>query len=588
MNRGFAHCSDMRLHGIVSHSNNRLAIPEISVRVNKVAGALLSCAMFILPFAALAQDTAFDPDAEMYPVDVQYDPRIPTPEQFLGRPLGAAPVRNHELIEYINRIAGLSDRLTVEVIGYSYERRPILFVVATSAANQARIDDIRSQHLALTDPAIDEQITADMPVVTWLNYGVHGAESSGMDASLPTVYYLAAAQGERVDRLLDGSVILVTAVFNPDGHANRIAWLDTYGSRVVNPDPNNIEQDYDGRLARTNHYGFDLNRQWLSVTQPESRAWMQKWHEWRPNVSVDYHEMGSEQTYYFSPGIATRTHPLIPDEAMKLVTDVVGPAEQFMDSQGRLYFHGDRYDHFYLGKGAGFPMVNGGIGILHEASSSGGIARETGNGIRRYRENILKHFRTSIANAEGALQQAPALLRYQKNFYDSASGRAAEHSVKAYVFAAPGDDARLYHFVELLNFHRIEVHTLAENITEGGITYRAGEAMIVPLDQPQHQLIRAMFETMTEFRDTTFYDISTWTVPLAYGLDYAGLSGRRLNSRLLGATATLEMPVASAPDQAGYAYAFEWSGYYAPRALNRLLDEDLFARVAIDPFVAQT
>ena len=193
-----------------------------------------------------------------------------------------------------------------------------------------------------------------MPVVTWLNYGVHGAESSGMDAALPTVYYLAAAHGGAVDDLLTNSVILVTAVFNPDGHAHRIAWMDTFSSRLANADPNHIEHDYDGRLARTNHYGFDLNRQWMSVTQPEPRAWMSKWHEWRPNVSVDYHEMGSDQTYYFAPGIALRTHPLIPAESMQILSSVIAPSERFMDEQARLYFHGDRYDHFFLGKGAGF------------------------------------------------------------------------------------------------------------------------------------------------------------------------------------------------------------------------------------------
>ncbi|MDZ7645235.1 MAG: hypothetical protein U5K76_14150 [Woeseiaceae bacterium] len=290
----------------------------------------------------------------------------------------------------------------------------------------------------------------------------------------------------------------------------------------------------------------------------------------------------------FAPGIPSRTHPLIPDEAMALLTDVVGPAEEFMDEQGRLYFHGDRYDHFYLGKGAGFPLVNGGIGILHEASAARGIELETGNGIRTYRENILKHFRTSIANAEGALAERERLLRFQQRFYADASERADDHDVKAYVFDASGDDARLYHFVDLLDFHRIRVHTLGRDVTEGGITYRAGEAMIVPLDQPQHQLIRAMFETRTEFEDRTFYDVSTWTVPLAFGVDYAALSDRRLGRNLLGAEAALEMPVAPAPDRASYAYAFEWGEYYAPRALYRLLDEGVLARVSLDPLVATT
>jgi len=547
--------------------------------------------LFVLAVLAppgYAQDPVRDADRQLYPEDVSYDARIPTPEVFLGHPLGSAPVRHHELVDYIETVAGLSDRLTVEVIGYSHERRPILFVVATSAANQARIDEIRRAHVALTEPELEQRLDTGMPVVTWLNYGVHGAESSGMDAALPTIYYLAAAQGAKVDRLLEGSVILVTAVFNPDGHANRIAWMDTFGSRIPNANPDHIEHDYDSRLARTNHYGFDLNRQWISATQPEPRAWMRKWHEWRPNVTVDYHEMGSQETYYFAPGIATRTHPLVPDEGMRLVADVVGPSEEFMDTQARLYFHGDRYDHFFLGKGAAFPMVNGGIGILHEASAAAGVELETANGIRTYRENILKHFRTSIANAEGALANRDRLLAFQKRFYDQSKERANSHPVKAYVFAAPGDDARLHHFVELLNFHRIRVFELGRDITEGGVTYRGGEAMIVPLDQPQHVLIRALFETITEFQDTKFYDVSTWTLPLSFGMQYSALSGRRVGGDLIGIAAGTSMPVASPPDEASYAYAFEWTGYYAPRALYRILDAGLLARVALNPFVGQT
>jgi len=554
--------------------------------IRTIAASLVAAGL-CLP-AASGQENFRDIDEALYPADVSYDGSIPTPEAFLGRPLGAAPVRHHELVAYINDVVSRSDRLTVEVAGYSHERRPILFVVATSAANQARIDDIRARHTGLSEPSVEESVTPDMPVVTWLNFGVHGAESSGMDAALPTLYHLAAARGPTIERLLEQSVILVTAVFNPDGHASRIAWLDTFSSKVINADPAHIEHNYDAQLARTNHYGFDLNRQWMSVTQPEARAWMSKWHEWRPNVSVDYHEMGSDQTYYFAPGVPSRTHPLIPDEGYELISGVVAPSEAFLDEQARLYFHGDRYDHFFLGKGAAFPMVNGGVGILHEASAARGIELETPNGIRTYRENILKHFRTAIANAEGAVDNREALLGYQKRFYDEAEDRADEHRVKAYVFDAPGDDARAGKLVELLDFHRIRVHRLGRDITEGGITYRTGEAWIVPMDQPQHTLIRAMFDTMTEFEDNTFYDVSSWTVPLAYGVDYAALSGRRLNSALLGPQADPEPISAPGPDEPRYAYAFDWHEFYAPRALARVLDAGLRARVALNPFTART
>lgn len=526
--------------------------------------------------------------APMYPVGARYAAAVPTPEEFLGHELGQAPVRHHELVEYITTVAERSNRMSLEVIGHSHERRPILFVVVTSPANHARLADIRERHVALTEPRAGQAVEPDMPVVTWLNYGVHGAEASGMDASLPTIYHLAAAQGPDIERILEESVILVTAVFNPDGHAKRIAWLDAYASTKVNSDPQHMEHDLNWQLARTNHYWFDLNRQWLPVTQPEPRAWMRKWHEWRPNLTVDYHEMDAESTYYFHPGVPERTHPLITGEGRRLMQAVVRSSEAFLDSEGRLYYHDESFDNYYIGKGSTFPYVNGGVGVLYEAATTAGIELDTPNGLRTYRENIRKHFRTSLASIEGALEHKRELLEYQREFYASALEEADDAAVQAYVLAAPGDPARLYFFLDLLDYHRIAAYRLARGLTEGGVTFRPGEAVIVPVTQPQHRLIRGIFETVHEFEDTTFYDVSTWTMPLAFDLDYAPLSGRRFDEDLLGEPVQPEMPVAEAPDEARYAYAFAWSGYFAPRALQRVLEKELLARVATRPFTART
>ena len=450
------------------------------------------------------------------------------------------------------------------------------------------MEQIKNEHLNLSDSRKKQVITDKMPVVTWLNYGVHGAESSGMDAALPTAYYLAAAMGDPINHLLENSVILITAVFNPDGHSNRISWLDTFSSKIPNPNPDHIEHNYDGRLARTNHYGFDLNRQWISITQPEPRAWIKKWHEWRPNLSVDYHEMGSSQTYYFSPGVPTRNHPLIPDTGLELMEKIVKPAEEFLDSQKRLYFHGDRYDHFFLGKGSSFPLVNGGVGMLHEASSARGVMVETQNGIRTYRENIIKHFRTSIANAIGAVNNKLELLQYQKNFYQNAKNKAKDHPIKAYVISAGKDRSRLYHFVDLLNYHRINVSYLKENITIDDFEYEKDFSVVVDLNQDQHTLIRGLFDLATEFEDSKFYDVSTWTLPLAYGMNFNAIENNNQKEKLLGDIYDNKKPLVSAPDKPEYAYAFEWSDYYSPRALYNILDKGLLARVAMNPFIGST
>ncbi len=549
---------------------------------------LIPVLLFSLAANPAAADIVRETDREMYPANVSYDANIPVPESFLGHALGRAPVRHHQLVEYLQTVAGLSDRMTVETIGYSHERRPILLLVITSPANHERIDEIRDRHIALTEPSENLGVSDDMPVVTWLNYGVHGAESSGMDAALPTAYYLAAAQGPEVERILDESVILLTAVFNPDGHAKRASWFDSFASQVVVSDPQHIEHDFDGQLFRTNHYGFDLNRQWLLLTQPESRAWGKKWHEWRPNVSVDYHEMGGDKTYYFHPGVTTRTHPLIPDEAEGLMLDTVRESEEFLDSEARLYYHGEGYDNFYIGKGSTYPLVNGAIGILFEASAARGVELDTAHGLRSYRENIRKHFRTSIGSIEGALSQRVELLHFQKRFYDSALDSADDHAVKAYVFDAPNDAARLFHFVELLKSHRIKAYELDRDIEVNGKAFLAGAALIVPLRQPQYRMIRGIFDTITEFEDATFYDVSSWTMPLAFNLHYEALSSRHFRASLVGTEVVPQPAAATAPDTAQYGYAFKWSGYFAPRALNRVLGADLLASVATKPFALHT
>ncbi len=343
---------------------------------------------------ALADVDVREADAVMFPDNVDYDPAIPTPAEFLGFELGRHPVRHHQLVDYLRLLAERSDRLTVETIGYSHERRPILFLVATTPDNHARLDDIREQHVALSEPGSGQDVTDDMPVVTWLNYGVHGAESSGLDAAVPFVYHLAAARGDAIDQVLERSVVLITAIFNPDGHSKRIGWFDTFGGERMIANPDHAEHDFDGRWARTNHYGFDLNRQWLLLTQPEPRAWMTQWHRWRPNLTVDYHEMGSNQTYYFHPGVRTRTNPLVPDRAEALLEETVRTSEAVLDGEARLYFHGERFDNFYIGKGSTFPLVNGGVGVLYEAGAARGRELETANGLRTYRENIRKHTHT--------------------------------------------------------------------------------------------------------------------------------------------------------------------------------------------------
>lgn len=516
---------------------------------------------------------------------VSYDQTVLKPAEVFGHDIGDQPVRHDLMVSYIRRIAESSPRMQVETIGYSHENRPILFVTVSSPENMARLDEIKQAHLLRTDPERSDEASDDLPVVTWVNYGVHGAEASGMDAAVPTVYHLAAAQDEATRTQLENSVILITAIFNPDGHARRISWMNQYGSDVRATDPEHEIHNQYWPGGRTNHYWFDLNRQWLLQTQPESRAWLSKWHEWRPQVSADMHEMGPNSTYYFHPGVPTRKYPLVPARARELLVEIAGYHQAFMDSEGKLYFSEEGFDNYYIGKGSTYPQVNGSLGILFEAGAQMGIARESDQGIKTFANNIRTHFRTSLTTIEGAAAMRLKLHAFQRDFYREAAELARADNVKAYVFRAPEDTVRLNMFLDLLARHRVEVSRVSGTVRAGGKVY-GEESFIVSLDQAQYRMAKSMFNRITDFPDKVFYDVSGWTLPLAYGLEYDEVTSNPRNR--VGAPAAAAFAAGPAVDEAPYAYVFRWSDYYAPRAVNELLQAGVMARVSKEPIRVQT
>ncbi|WP_420430796.1 M14 family zinc carboxypeptidase [Hyphobacterium sp.] len=498
--------------------------------------------------ACLASVAAHADPIEYFQINgVSYDADIPAPEDVIGFGVGDRPVRHDQMVTYFSRLAELSDRISVETIGYSHEYRPIQFFVVTSAENQARIDDIREAHLASLAPGA---APSSGPAIIWLNYGVHGAESAGMDAAIPTLYHFAAAQGPEIERTLDDAVILITAIFNPDGHSRRVNHVETFGGEVPVTDPAH-EQHTIWTEARTNHYWFDLNRQWLLQTQPESQAWLEQWHRWKPQVSADFHEMFTEATFYFHPGEPLRRNPLIPETARELTQAIAEHHIRFLDSEARLYTSEEGFDNFYVGKGSTYPQVNGSLGILFEIGAARGGLIEAERGLVRHGENVRTHFRTSLTTIEGALSRRDDIASYQQRFFAEALDAGQRDGDRAYVFATSGDPERLNLFVDLLDRHDIEVRALRRDVQAGGRTFRAGEAAIVRLDQPQYTMIRSIFDRVTTFEENIFYDVSGWTLPLAYDLDYAAL-GRA------------------------------WSDYYAARSLYRLLDNDVRVRIATE------
>ena len=511
-----------------------------------------------------------------------YDPNIPRPETVIGHPLGHRIARNDLLVAYMRTIANLSPRITVEDIALTHEGRPILGLTITSPENHARIDEIKAAHVALSDPESAQEVSEDMPVITWLNYGVHGAEVSSTDSSMAVAYHLAAAQGPEIEETLKNSVIILIAVFNPDGNSRMSAWNHMNGGYVSVSDPEHRLHNTFWPGGRTNHYWFDLNRQWLIIQHPEPRGWVAKFHEWRPNITVDYHEMGSASTYYFHPGAPERTFPYIPERSMELLDLVADRPRSWLDSEQRLYFHEEGFDNYYIGKGSTYPHMHASMGMLFEQASSVGLI-DTPHGLLSFQDNIRTQYRTSLEMIRAGLEMKGELLQYQREFSRETAELAAEDDIRAYVFSSPGDDARAYHAIDILNRHQIQVNRLAEDVVIDDMLYPAEDSYIVRTGQPQYRMVKALFEMITEFEDETFYDVSAWTLPLAFDFDFSPLSARELRGNLLGELISAEFPAVPAPTTASYAYLFDWSNYYAPRALYRLIDAGVLPKVATQP-----
>ena len=523
------------------------------------------------------------------PADVQYDAKIPTPQSFFGFQVGEWHLTPDQIHSYMKALAVSSDRVTIAPMGRTHEERELWLLTITSPANHRNIKAIQDQHLALADPSRSGSLNLpSMPIVVWMGYSVHGNEPSGANASVLVAYYLAAAQGETIEKQLREAVILLNPSINPDGLNRFATWANMHRGMNAVADPASREHNEVWPGGRTNHYWFDLNRDWMPLQHPESKARLERYYEWRPNVLTDHHEMGTNSTFFFQPGVPARNNPLGVKRTTELTEAIARYHAKALDRIGSLYYSGEGFDDFYIGKGSSYPDLTGSIGILFEQASSRGHVQESIHGDLTFPFTIRNQFTASLSTLEASIALKNELLAHQREFSSSALKESERSPVKAYIFGSSADPARNAHLLDILLRHRIEVYELARQTRAEGNSFEPGTSYIVPTAQPQFRLVTSLFEKRTTFADSLFYDISSWTLPLAFNLPSAeiknpvrDLTGKKVTSVPPGAGAIVG-------GSAEYAYAFEWNTYYAPKALYRLLKKGITAKVATKPFEAET
>ncbi|MBT5289197.1 MAG: zinc carboxypeptidase, partial [Flavobacterium sp.] len=443
--------------------------------------------------------TAQKVDLNYYvPSGEKYDSQIPTPKEVIGHEVGEWHVTHDKLVEYMKALAKASDRITLEDRGKTFEGRPLLLLTITSPNNHLRIDDIRERHIDGTNnPSLD---VSEDPIIVYQGFSIHGNEPSGSNASLAVAYYLAASVSSATENLLENTVILFDPSFNPDGLQRFAYWANTNKSKNINPDPNDREYFEVWPRGRTNHYWFDMNRDWLPVQLPESRARIASFHKWLPNVLTDHHEMGSNSTFFFQPGIPSRTHPLTPQLNQDLTREIGAYHAKAMDKIGSQYYSEESYDDFYYGKGSTFPDINGGIGILFEQGSSRGHAQETSNGILTFPFTIRNQYTAAMSTLEAAKNMRVKILKYQQDFYKKARNESSK--AKAIVFGDHKDAAKSFHLAEVLKRHQVAIHEVKSDFRANGKQFKKGYSYIVPMNQKNQRLVKAMFDVRKSFKDS--------------------------------------------------------------------------------------
>ena len=497
-----------------------------------------------------------------YPQEIiNLNKEILSPEQFLGCKMGTQHLTYESVYNYMRYLASVSKRVELEIKGNTYENRPVVSLAISSEKNINKLDMVRGHN------------TSGL-LVNWLGYSVHGNEASGVNASVIMAYLLAASEDKYVQNILDKTVVVIIPALNPDGVSRYANWVNSNISYAINKDGYNRESKEPAPSSRSNHYWFDLNRDWLFAQQPEIQAVLRAFHEWNPHIVNDFHEQGFVSGTYFSPGIKTSNNPLLDKENWELTDKMSEFHDSYMERVGNLYFSREGYDNFYTGKGAAYPSLFGSIGILYEQPNSKGLVRIE-DGVEISLANMIRNqVYCSFSSLVGGVALKDNIFAYHKKIADANIANSVKNPNEAYVFNGGADISLLNEFLNVLDAHHVKYYRLKENVS--GKLSNASASFAVPLSQENPDVIRTIFEKQLDYIDTTFYDISAWTVPLAFNISY---SKTKVASSQMEDVVVLNSS-ALVPAKSDYAYVFGMDDYYSYNFLYYLLNNGVFLKAS--------
>lgn len=506
-----------------------------------------------------------------------FDNEILSPEEFLGYPIGDMHTRHDLIVSYLTYLSNVSDKADIFSYGKTHEGRKLIYLVVSSADKIQNIDNIRKQHVSYInpdDPNYGIELEENFPIIINLAYNVHGNEPSSSEASMLTAYTLIASKSQEIQDYLDNSIILIDPTINPDGRDRHTQWVNTYKGSPLVDDPQDAEHNEYWPGGRTNHYWFDLNRDLLLAINPESRGKLGFHHNWYPNITIDFHEMGTNSTYFFVPW---KTHaakdPVIPQENYEYFETLFGNYfAKGLDEIGSLYFSKEAFDKTYPGYGSSYADLLGGIGMLFEQASSRGHKQVTQFGEITFPFTIRNQYVSGMTTIKASVALKQELINYQRRFFSSAIDEADKKRIKGYSFNLNKDRNKTKAFIDKLLIHDVKV-------------VRNNDNFFVPTKQKNYRIVRSIFETNTEFRDSVFYDASSWSIANFYDIDYSPTT-KELDGSIVNSLENLfEI---NEIEKSNYAYLINSVDYNIPAVINYLINNEIIVSSAFKPFQIQT
>ncbi|REE80365.1 zinc carboxypeptidase [Lutibacter oceani] len=503
-----------------------------------------------------------------------FNPEIPSPEAFLGYPIGAQHTRYDLIVAYFNKLAELSDRASIEIYGQTHEHRKLIMLTISSSENLQNIGSLQESHLKFSNPNLSPNNYNEIPIFINLGYGVHGNEPSSSEAAMLVAYTLVASNNTEVLNYLKNAVVFIDPTINPDGRDRHTNWVNQLRANTLVSDPLDAEHNEAWPRGRTNHFWFDLNRDWLLAVNPESSGKLNWYHKWYPNVVTDFHEMGTNSTYFFEPmkPIGSK-NPIMPKENYEDLNNLFATFfASALDSVGSFYFTKEAFDGTYPGYGSSYPDLQGGLALLFEQASSRGHIQDTEFGKITFPFTIRNQYISSFSTIKAAVVNKEYLRKYQQNFFKSTQLKLPKNSTVAYEFGDSFDKTRTKYFIDKLLIHKIKV-------------FKNDAKFIVPVNQPQKRMVQTVFETYNKYRDSVFYDASAWSLANFYNMPSKELKNVKLGEEI---TSTENMVITPKISKTSYAYLLDWDDYNAAAALYFMQSQGIKVTSAFKPFSIKT